>query len=911
MNSESTFPKNRPSSEERFAAIFDAMAEGVVFRDAEGRIQECNPAAERILGLTADQIAGRTSYDPLWRTVHEDGSPFPGDQHPAMIALRTGEAQSNVVMGVHKEDGSLVWLSVNARLMPSQGGSGHAVVTTFVDITELKRLEHAALLNSEEKYRTLLDYAPDSVFLHDLDGMILDLNDKACQSLGYSRNELLGRTITDFSPLAKLVGKAGLWDTVASGEEMRFESRHSHKDQSIFPVEVKLGRVQLPAGTAILAIARDITERKRSEFALQNQVDFAQRIFDSTDSHLAVVDKSGTILAVNEAWRRFGNSNAAGSESDWGAGANYFEVCAPGTTETTRGVFGGICQVQQGLLWEFEAEYPCHLPGEDRWYNLKVLPLRGSPGTVLVSHTNVTARRRAEDALRYSEERHRTILETALDGFCLTDVNGRLLEVNESYCTMSGYTATELLAMDVAGLEEKHPVGDLVTRLRAAIQSGESRFETSNRRKDGSLIELEVSAQYQPAEGGRIFAFLRDITERKRAEAERAKLEIRFRQAQKMESVGRVAGGVAHDFNNLLTVINGYSALGMATLSPTDPLSGNLAEIQKAGDLAARLTKQLLAFSRKQVIQPVAMNLNALIRNTVPMLQRMVGEDLIIQVDLDASLGQITVDPDQIRQVLMNLVINARDAMPNGGELKVATVNGNLDEAGAGSLDPAASPGPCVILSVTDTGSGMDDATKQQIFEPFFTTKEQGKGTGLGLATVYGIVRQSNGWIEVSSAPGAGTSFQIYLPVTLGERTREDNIAFPEDRRGKETILVVEDQDAVRAYTCAVLKDCGYRILEATSGEAALQVASGFPGEIQLLVADVVLPGMNGKVLAEHLKRARPQLRVIFVSGYTGDVISERGVLEDGASFVQKPFSPAALATKVRHVLDLALNAEP
>lgn len=318
--------------------------------------------------------------------------------------------------------------------------------------------------------------------------------------------------------------------------------------------------------------------------------------------------------------------------------------------------------------------------------------------------------------------------------------------------------------------------------------------------------------------------------------------------------------------------------------------------------MAASLTRQLLAFSRKQ--------LNAMIRSTVPMLQRLVGEDLIIQMELEASRDQIMADPDQIRQVLMNLVINARDAMPNGGELKLATATRHLDETSVGSVDFVANPGPCVVMSVTDTGFGMDDSTKQQIFEPFFTTKEQGKGTGLGLATVYGIVRQSNGWIDVWSAPGAGTSVQVYLPLSCEGRDREDIVGVPEVKKGGETLLVVEDQDAVRAYTCTVLQGCGYHIIEAASGEAALQVAADFPGEIVLLVADVVLPGMNGKVLAELLRQVRPQLQVIFVSGYTGDVISERGILEDGAAFVQKPFSPADLGIKVRHVLDLALSEE-
>jgi CheY-like chemotaxis protein len=375
-----------------------------------------------------------------------------------------------------------------------------------------------------------------------------------------------------------------------------------------------------------------------------------------------------------------------------------------------------------------------------------------------------------------------------------------------------------------------------------------------------------------------------------------------LRQAQKLESIGRLAGGVAHDFNNLLTVINGYSGFLLNSLDVSDPLRRFAEAIGNAGERAASLTKQLLAFSRKQVIEPRLLNLNTTIRDAMPLLQRLIGEDIAFTARLDAFLEQVMADPDQIHQVLMNLVVNARDAMPDGGRLEVETANVEIGEDDAGNRHDAL-PGRYALMTVTDTGHGMDETVRQQVFEPFFTTKEFGKGTGLGLSTVYGIVRQSGGWIDVRSEVGVGTSFRVYLPRMDGRPLPERTEAGASTEEGNETILLVEDQDAVRSFTSTALKRYGYRVVEASDGEEAIAVAGRHPERIHLLLTDVVLPGMNGKELSEHLTALRPGLKVLFTSGYTADVIAHRGVLDEGMGFLHKPYSLDQLAAKVRELL--------
>jgi len=424
-------------------------------------------------------------------------------------------------------------------------------------------------------------------------------------------------------------------------------------------------------------------------------------------------------------------------------------------------------------------------------------------------------------------------------------------------------------------------------------------YETVRSRKNGPPIPVTVSV-FPITHGGRITGAAKVVHDLSEVRV----LESQLRQAVKLEVVGCLAGGVAHDFNNLLTVINGFSEMLLSSLRPDDPSRPLLRQINDAGERAASLTHQLLAFSRKQVLQPQVMDLNKPIRNSEKMLHRLIGEDVRLTCVLDPGLGRVKVDPGQMEQVIMNLAVNARDAMPQGGKLTIETANVELDEGYAES-HPEVWPGRYVLLAVSDTGTGMDEQTKAHIFEPFFTTKEVGKGTGLGLATVHGIVKQSGGQIVVYSEPSHGTTFKIYLPAVEGLRTAgKSHPGIAAIAKGAETVLLVEDEKTVRLFTKIVLESCGYTVLEAPHGGEAVRLAENHDGPIHLLATDVVMPEISGRNLAERLSASRPGLKVLFLSGYTDDAVIRHGVLEAGVAFLQKPFSPRALAQKVREVLD-------
>ena len=415
------------------------------------------------------------------------------------------------------------------------------------------------------------------------------------------------------------------------------------------------------------------------------------------------------------------------------------------------------------------------------------------------------------------------------------------------------------------------------------------------------LQDLEVMKQYSQQ--------LVTKLEEKNAElqeqiAEHKRLEKQFLQAQKMEAIGQLTGGIAHDFNNMLTIIMGYSELMLKSLPPDAPLRDHVEQVKEAGERASLLTKQLLAFSRKQVLQPKVVDLNAVLTNMDRMLQRLLGEDIALVAVPAPGLWRVYADPGQIEQIIMNLAINARDAMPQGGKLTIETANVHLDEAYARQHGPV-QPGPYVMLAVSDTGCGMDAATQARIFEPFFTTKELGKGTGLGLSTVYGIVKQSGGYVWVYSEPGRGTTLKIYLPQseavagTVEPRRESDRPA-----QGTETILLVEDEAGIRKLSRQALEGSGYKVLEAHNGKHAIQVCEQHKGPIHLLVTDVVMPEMSGTEAASRLSSSRPDMKVLFLSGYTDEAVQRHGLLAPGAAFLPKPFTPDTLARKVREVLD-------
>ncbi|HWZ97068.1 MAG TPA: PAS domain S-box protein [Candidatus Dormibacteraeota bacterium] len=526
---------------------------------------------------------------------------------------------------------------------------------------------------------------------------------------------------------------------------------------------------------------------------------------------------------------------------------------------------------------------------------------KGDPEKLVIVNRDITERKKAEEALRRSEAGFRSVVEDAPYGIFRTSITGQFLQVNPALQKMLGYESqAELLKQDLATDIFRHS-GEY-RRLTETLSGMEDvkDIEMEWKRLDGTPITVRCSGRRVNDENGvptHFEVFAEDVTEKR-------VLERQLRMAQKMEAIGRLSGGIAHDFNNLLSVIIGYSRVLTKSLNTNAPLREHALEIEKAGQRAASLTKQLLAFSRQQVLTPAVLNLNTLACDMEKMLPRLLGEDIEVSLDLVPDLGNVKADQSQIEQVIMNLAVNARDAMPEGGKLKIQTSNVELDQAYTWN-HPGAKVGSYVLLTVTDTGTGMDAATLTHIFEPFFTTKERGKGTGLGLATVYGVVKQSNGYIWVDSAPGKGASFQIYLPRHIGQpETDEQKSDSGEKLRGSETILLVEDAEPLRKLAQTFLEAVGFRVLSAESGERALEVAAGFGGIFDLLLTDVVMPGMNGRVLAEQLAPRQPGMKILYMSGYTDSFIAGHGVLDPQTHLLHKPFTEEVLLRKVREVLD-------
>jgi two-component system cell cycle sensor histidine kinase/response regulator CckA len=511
----------------------------------------------------------------------------------------------------------------------------------------------------------------------------------------------------------------------------------------------------------------------------------------------------------------------------------------------------------------------------------------------VVTFVDITERRRAEEELREKEARFRQLTEASFDGVILSE-RGVVIEVNPGFAEMFGYEQPEVIGRSVIDFVAEESLAAARERI---AKNMEGRYEVIGKRKDGGKIILEAAGKTHVAANRitRITA-LRDVTHQRA-------LEERFRQSQKMEAIGRLAGGVAHDFNNLLTVILSYTDMMLQDRPEDDSSREDLIQIREASIVAASLTRQLLAFSRQQVIEPKLLDLNDVLARSGKMLQRLIGEDIELIVIPAPHPVVVRVDAGQIDQVIMNLAVNARDSMPKGGCLTIEIAQMEMDSAYAREHWPA-KPGLYGLLTVTDTGTGMDAETRARIFEPFFTTKESGKGTGLGLATVYGIVKQSNGFIWLYSEPGHGTTFKIYLPLIGGSAERYEQPGHAPSPRGSETILVVEDSAAVRAAAKKILEQYGYLVLEAPTPRAALDIASKHIAPIHLLLTDVVMPEMSGRELAEEITRIRKNVRVLYMSGYTDDAILRHGMLHAGAAYLQKPFSGETLAKKVRQVLD-------
>ncbi len=776
-----------------------------------------------------------------------------------------------------------------------------------MDMTDSGNNTPNAVYESEEKYRLIFDNSPLGLLHFNKKGVITACNDIFVNIIGSSRKVLIGLDMMKL-PDKKLV--AAVKESLKGHHQYYEDDYHSVTAEKVTPIRGLFTAIKDCDGHFLggMGIIEDITDRKQAEKALQKSEEKYKFLIENANDIIWTFDiATMTYTFISKSAERI-----LGYSVDEVTGKTLDDVFSPETKEKVMAGFRSIAAGDAGsdqILMDAE-----HITknGTRVWMEINARVKRDETGTP-VAFTGVTRditrRRKAEADLQESEERYRGIFENVQDVYYETSFDGTILEISPSIGNVSNgqYNRKDLIGRSMldfyANTEERNT-------LLAALQvrGSVTGFEISLQNKDGKIIPCSLSSRlWRDAHGNpeKIIGMMRDNTERHRADIEREKLQAQLIQAQKMESVGRLAGGVAHDFNNMLSIVLGYTEMAMEKADPDQQsILADLEEIRDAAERSADLTRQLLAFARKQTITPKVLDLNKTVTEMLNMLRRLIGEDINLIWNPSKELWPVKLDPGQVSQILANLCVNARDAIHGVGKISVETANITMDEKSC--TDHAGLvPGQYVSLVLKDDGCGMDRETADKIFEPFFTTKEMGKGTGLGLATVYGIVKQNKGFIYVCSEPGQGSVFTMYLPryIEQSEKSGQRQPAIPVVH-GSETILLVEDEPAILKMGKMMLERLGYRVLAAVTPGAALELAEKHAGEIHLLMTDVVMPEMNGRDLAKKLLSLYPDLKRLFMSGYTADVIAHQGVLDEGIHFIRKPFSKNELAVKIREVLE-------
>ena len=766
---------------------------------------------------------------------------------------------------------------------------------TTIEMALYKHKMEQMQRESEERYRRLFELSPEAIVVHD--GRMIQLaNEAAGKLMGITDpGNLAGKTIMDFihpdfqENVRERVREQGS-GRVAPVMVEKF-LRH---DGSTIDVEVTAAPIPYHESLSFLVMIRDITERLRAEKALRESEErFSKAFYSSPFAKSISLLDNGRYVDVNDSFLQlveYTREEIIGHNS---VELNLW-LDSAGREETAKKLRS------VGSIRDIETRFRTKSGRVRTWRSsLEVLEI-GGVQHILSLIEDITERTQAEKALRESEERYHTLALTVPDPLTAVDLRGIITFVSQRTLQFYGYKSEdEILGHYVLDWVSNNDKERALTELAALISGGSlNDREFTLLRSDGSTFFAEVSGScMKDAHGVPIGALLlvRDVTERR-------ELQSQLTQAQKLEAVGRLAGGVAHDFNNMIGIILGYAKLIEDKLNPLDPLRKYVQTISTTAERSANLTKQLLAFARKQVISPVAVNLNESLSSIHRMLIRLIGEDITLTVHPAESLWNIRIDPTQVDQILANISSNARDAIDDVGTIMIETSNIVVDEAYCRDHVDF-KPGEFMLLSFRDTGKGMDKATVQRIFEPFFTTKPAGQGTGLGLATVFGIVKQNNGFISVQSEPGKGTTFKIYLPRLHGETETPAEKRDEGPLSGTETVMVVEDEEQLLDLAKSALEMYGYKVLAAKSPGDAILLFEQADGKIDLLISDVVMPGMNGREMKERLMAIKPGMKAIFMSGYTADVVTHRGVLEGGTNFLQKPFTPVDLARKVREVL--------
>jgi two-component system, cell cycle sensor histidine kinase and response regulator CckA len=893
------------------SALIDQTYDAVLVWDWNGPISFWNRGAERLYGFSREEAIGTVSHDLLHTNT-------PGGVETFIEIMQSKSWWEGELTHTSRDGKTII---VDSRMVLVREAGRAYVIEANRDITERKKaekelldinerleglaLERAAQLlqsneklhASEEQSRLILEGVKShAIFMLDAAGNIATWNPGAERIKGYTAEEIMGQHFSRFyTPPDIASGKPqrDLQIAVAEGS-FEEEALRVRKDGSVFWAIVTITPLydHGPEPIGFIKVARDITDRKKVQEALRVSEDRFHLLVDGvTDYAILMLDPEGTILT----WSK-GAERIDGYTAEEIVGRHYSCLFAPEliaegrpAQELEKASVEGIVDIEG---WRIRKN------GSRFWVNGTLAALYDEDHRVRgfgKITRDLTAKRRNDELLQ-------SVLNHTLDGILSIDERGTISMMNRAGERLFGRSGYEVIGQNIKILMPEPYHSEHDGYLANYQRTGEAKIigigrEVQGLRKDGSTFPLDLAVTEFQLDNQRYFVgIVRDVSEKK-------KLEAQLHQSQKMEAFGQLAGGVAHDFNNLLTVISGYSDLLLTKLPAHDPKRKMVDQIHRAAERAGALTRQLLAFSRRQFLEPKVLDLNVIVTDLEKMMRRLIGEDVQFTTVLAPGVSAVKVDAGQIEQVIMNLAVNARDAMPQGGKITIETSEIELDESYT-TTHQETRPGRFVMLAISDTGCGMTPEVKARIFEPFFTTKSVGEGTGLGLAVVHGIVKQSGGNIDVYSEVGVGTTFRIYLP-TAQQQTAAAPSSGPEAAaQGSETILLVEDEDSVRELATLVLQGCGYTVMTAPEGLAALSLVASCREKIDLLVTDVVMPQMGGRKLAETLVAQNPELKVLFVSGYTDDAVVRHGVLQANVNFLQKPFTPNGLAQKVREVLD-------
>ncbi len=882
--------------------VIEQTPNAIWISDEHGTVIRMNQALRDLLEITDEEIIGKYNvlrdvqvikqgFLPLVKSVFEEGMTvnfvidyYTEKEKQVELAHRTHKVLQIVLSAIKNKDGKIV----NA-------------ICQYRDITDRKRAEEE-LRESEEKYRTLFEESFDGLFITSPRGKILDMNKKGIMMFGYdTKDEILSldleRDVYAYPPDRKRI----LAMVNAQGTaEYEVVVKKKNGEEMLTYCSLTAVKDEQGAITTYRGIIRDITERKRAEEALkESESRFRNIIENSKDGIIFFDGKTQKILFGNGAMAELlgcSNEDLVGRSiqslhpsEEWASIKQEFQKHVSGELSLSSGI-----PVLRNDGSVFYADISSSL-----------ITLYGRT-YFSAFFRDITERKKAEEALRESEEKYRDLVENINDILYATDEKGIVTYIAPTIESLSGYAPSEIIGRPFYDFVYQEDVPFVLEKFQQDVSGHTEPHEYRMVTKSGVVRWARTFSRpfFRETRAVGLRGVMTDVTDRKRAEEESEALREQLRQSQKMEAIGRLAGGIAHDFNNLLTIIKGYSQLSLIELKEDTPLKGNIEHIHTATDRAADLVRQLLAFSRRQILEMRVLDLNTTLANLHNMLRRLIGEDIELTMVLAEDLGRVKTDLGWIEQAIMNLVVNAKDAMPKGGKLIIETANVELDEAYA-RAHVAVTSGRYVMIAVSDTGAGMTPEVRERLFEPFFSTKEKDKGTGLGLSTVYGIVKQSGGDIWVYSEPGKGSTFKIYLPRVYEplEQPRE-KVLGDELLRGSETILLVEDEEDVRKLALRVLERQGYKVLAARDGDEALLVCERHKDPIHLMLTDVVMPGMSGHEVAKRLEPSHPETKVLYMSGYTDNAIVLHGVLVQGVNYIQKPFTVDALTKKVREVLE-------